>query len=139
MVNVFALAFLCSGDNVLLLHRKDVSFGSGLYGLSGGKVEQGETARQAIVREVCEELGLNISESAFELVHTFHRKGIDTELVALVFKADISGITPRNNEPTKHDDMKLFNLHQLPENIIPAHKQAVECIAKDVSYSEHGW
>jgi hypothetical protein len=72
-------------------------------------------------------------------VHTFHRKGIDTELVALVFKADISGMTPANNEPDKHDDMKFFNLHQLPENIIPAHKQAIACITKDVRYSEHGW
>ncbi len=45
MVNVFALALLVSGDQVLLLHRTNVSFGSGLWGLCGGKVEQGETAR----------------------------------------------------------------------------------------------
>jgi 8-oxo-dGTP diphosphatase len=139
LVNIFALAFLVSGDNVLLLHRKDVSFGSGLYGLSGGKVEQGETARQAVVREVREELGLKIAQSAFKLVHTFHRKGTETEFIALVFKANIADMQLTNNESEKHDEIRFFNLHQLPENIIPAHRQAIECIAKGINYSEHGW
>ncbi len=139
MVNVFVLAFLVSGDDVLLLHRTNVSFGSGLYGLSGGKVETGETALQAVKREVKEELALNIPESAFELVHTFHRKGTETELVSLIFKVDIAGMQPINNEPDKHSDMRFFNIHQLPENIIPAHKQAIACIGRGVYYSEHGW
>lgn len=139
MVHVFALAFLVSGDNVLLMHRVNVSFGSGLYGLSGGKVEVGETARQAVRREVAEELGLDIPFSDFKLVHTFHRKGIETELIALVFQADIAGMNFKNNEPAKCDEIHFFNLYQLPKNIIPAHKQAIELIVQGVSYSDHGW
>ena len=139
MVNAYALAFLLSESDILLLHRKDAVFGNNLYSLPGGKVEQGETARQAIVREVQEELGLNISESNFQLEHTFHCKGTETEFIACVFKADISGLAPINNEPHKHDNMQLFNLEKLPENIIPSHKQAIECIVNDIRYSEHGW
>ena len=139
VVNVFALAFLVSGEDVLLLHRTNVSFGSGLYGLSGGKVEHGETARQAVRREVQEELALDVPESAFELVHTVHCKGTATELVNLIFKVDIAGMQPKNNEPEKHDDMRFFNQHQLPENIISAHKQAIECIGRGIYYSERGW
>ncbi len=139
MAHTFALAFLLSGNDILLLHRADVAFGSGLYGLSGGKVEQGETARQAVVREIREELGLEFLESDFQLVHTFHHKGIKTEYIALIFKADISKMIPINNEPNKHDDMQFFNPQQLPENIIPAHKQAIECIMHNVRYSEYGW
>ncbi len=42
------------------------------------------------MREVREELAISIPESDFELVHIFHRKGTETEFVALVFKSDIS-------------------------------------------------
>ncbi len=83
---------------------------------------------------------MQIPESAFKLVHTFHRKGSESDLVALCFMADISAMPkPQNNEPEKHDDMSFFAIDQLPSNIIPAHKQAIECIAKNISYSEHGW
>jgi hypothetical protein len=63
----------------------------------------------------------------------------DSLLIALIFKADITGMHPQNNEIAKHDDMRWFKIDQLPENIIPAHKQAIECIVRGISYSEHGW
>lgn len=139
MVQLYVLAFLHVGDEVLLLRRIHANFGNGLYSLVGGKVEHGETARQAIKREVLEEVGLDVAESEFELMHTFHRKGDQEELIALCFMADVSHMHPKNNEPTKHDDMKFFNVDQLPENIIPAHAQAINCIKQDISYSEHGF
>ncbi len=140
MVNLFVIALLCMGDNVLLLRRCNTGFGDGLYGLVGGKVEEGERALHAIRREVQEEVGLDLPESDFTLVHTFHRQGTDHNLIALVFRADIPAMAaPQNLEPEKHDDMRLFAMAQLPDNMIPAHKQALECIQKGVSYSEHGW
>ena len=140
MVALYVIALLCVGDTVLLLRRHNTGFGDGLYSLPGGKVEQGETARQAIKREIYEEVALDIPKSNFDLVHTFHRKGTEHEIIVLCFKVDITGMpTPTNQEPEKHDDMRFFNLNQLPDNIIPAHKQALECIQKGITYSEHGW
>ena len=141
IVNFYVLAFACLGNEVLLVRRSsDQTFGAGLYSMVGGKVEQGETARQAIKREVREETGLDIPETAFELMHTLHRKGTETEFIALCFKVDLTGMpAPHNTEPDQHDDMRFFPLNQLPENIVPAHKQAIECIRKNVHYSEHGW
>lgn len=140
MVNVFVLAFLVSGNQLLMVQRKNVSFGDGLYSLVGGKVEQGETARYAIHREVLEETTLDIPESSFELLHTLHRKGTETELIALCFKADISTFpAPYNNEPDKCSDMRFFTLDALPKNIIPAHVQIIQCVQEGAIYSEHGW
>jgi ADP-ribose pyrophosphatase YjhB (NUDIX family) len=140
MVTLFAIALLCIGDTILLVRRCGPGFGQGSYSMVGGKVEAGETARQAVKREVLEEVALDIPESDFELVHTFHRKGMQEKLVALCFKVDISKMPAlHNNEPDKHDDMRFFKLNELPENILPAHKQAIECIQKNISYSEHGW
>jgi len=139
MFKIYVLAYLYSDDNILLLRRKNVTFGSGLYGLAGGQMEQGETARQAIAREVQEELALSIDPSEFELVHTLHRKGTETEFISLCFQADIAGMKPKNNEPDKHDDMRLFKLYDLPTNIIPAHQRIIESVESEDIYSEHGW
>ena len=139
MVNVFAIALLLNGDQIVMLERAHTNFADGMFGLPGGKVEQGETARQAVKREIQEETGLDLPLEAFTLVHTFHRKGTETELVALVFSANISGMSPINGEPHKHTSLQFFNLQKLPANIIPAHKQALEYIAQQITYSEHGW
>jgi 8-oxo-dGTP pyrophosphatase MutT (NUDIX family) len=140
MITLYVLAYLCVGDRVLLVRRCSQDFGRGLYSLVGGKVEQDETALQAIKREVREEIALDIPESAFELVHTLHRSGTETNLIILCFKVDISTMSaPCNNEHDKHDDMRFFKINEIPKNIIPAHKQVIECINRHIPYSEHGW
>jgi len=140
MVVLYVLALLCVDDKVLLLRRSNASFGQGLYSLVGGKVENNERALHALQREIREEIALDIPEDAFKLVHTFHRNGTDNNLIALCFIADISAMPmPKNNEPNKHDDMQFFKISELPSNIIPAHKQAIEYIQQQIGYSEHGW
>lgn len=140
MVNVFVLAFLTIGNQLLLVQRKNASFGDGLYSLVGGKVEQGETAKQAVRREVREETTLDIPEDAFTLVHTLHRNGSETEFIALCFMADISTLSaPYNHEPDKHSDMRFFTFDALPKNILPAHEQIIRCVQQGINYSQHGW
>lgn len=45
----------------------------------------------------------------------------------------------RNLEPEKCDDLSWFDLDNLPENIVPYIRQALECINKKNIYSEFGW
>lgn len=139
MTNLHTVALLCANDEILLARRHNTDFASGLYSMVGGKVEHGKTAREAVRCTVQEKTGLDIPEEAFELVHVFHRDGQGEILVALCFKADITGLKPTNNEPSKHDDVRFFPITQLPENIVPAHKQAIDCVLKGIAYSEHGW
>jgi 8-oxo-dGTP diphosphatase len=140
MVHVYVIAMLTVSNTVLMVCRHNASFGDGLYSMVGGKLEQGETALQAIHREVEEETTLNISEEDFRLVHTLHRKGAESELIVLCFAADIGNFPPPyNNEPDKHSDMRFFTFNQLPINIIPAHAQIIQCVLQGIPYSEHGW
>lgn len=139
MVVLYALALLCVDNEVLLVRRLHEQFGNGQYSLVGGKVEHAERALQAVRREVLEETGLDLPESAFTPVHTMHRLGTESPFMVLCFKANITGMAPKNVEPEKHDDMRMFALNQLPENILPAHKQMLACVEQGISYSEHGW
>jgi 8-oxo-dGTP pyrophosphatase MutT (NUDIX family) len=58
------LCFLLNGDDVLMMHRRFPP-NQGLWNGVGGHVEPGESARQAIIREVAEETGYEISEPRF--------------------------------------------------------------------------
>ncbi|OGG59600.1 hypothetical protein A2765_03275 [Candidatus Kaiserbacteria bacterium RIFCSPHIGHO2_01_FULL_56_24] len=54
------LAFIVKDDSVLLGFKKRGEFGSQALNGPGGKIERGETAVSAIVREVQEEFGITL-------------------------------------------------------------------------------
>ena len=135
----YAIAFLYSGNSVLLVRRCNASYGNCLYSLVGGKIEPGESGILALIREVKEEVDITITENNLEFVHALHRRGSESDFIALCYKADIAGKPFKNMEPEKHDDVQLFPLNALPANILPAHKQIIEAISKKQLYSEHGW
>lgn len=139
MHNYVLLLLLNARNEVLLFRRINADFGNNEYCLVGGKIEAHETARQALVREAKEEIGIDIAVDDLTLQHTFHRKGKDSEFFALIFSASQWHGTPVNNEPQKHADLQWFSLDALPENILPAHRQALVLIKQGIRYSEHGW
>lgn len=137
---VYGLALLCKGDSVLFVERINASFGNGMYSLVGGKIEAGESVLQGIVREIYEEVGLRVQAADAQLVHLFCRKGASEDVVAACFKIDISNLPePYNKEPLKHRVINFFTYDSLPENILPMHKKALECIQQAVLYSEDGY
>lgn len=60
----FTLCFLLQGEDILMLHRRFPP-NQGLWNGVGGHIEPGETARQAVIREVAEETGYQIKEPQF--------------------------------------------------------------------------
>jgi len=60
-VNISA-CFLEHEGKILLLHRQENTSQGNLWGIPGGKVEKTETPAEAVVREVCEETGWDISK-----------------------------------------------------------------------------
>lgn len=136
---LYVLLMLVHENSVLFTHRINAHFGNNMYALPGGKCELDEAATDAIIREAQEELGIVVDKHDLVLVHTFHRKGAENNLIALIFKAEKWSGEIINNEPAKCDELAWFRLNQLPEHSIPAHRQALECIRNGGAYSEHGW
>lgn len=136
----FALLFLLNTNNeVLLLRRINTPFGNNCYSLPGAQIEIGEAATQAVIREAQNNIGITLNSETIECVHVMHRKCNNPEFFAAVFKPQSWQGLPINQEPERHDDIRWFPPDQLPENIISAHRHAIEQIQQGKHYSEHGW
>jgi len=107
-------------NQVLLLKRSESCSGgsAGFWSQPGGAVEYGEFAENAIRRELKEELNVDV-----ELFGNLRfRNDIRTEgtlkhwAIAHCFAKIVSGEL-RNTEPDKHEDIKWFDLDNLPDKI----------------------
>ncbi|MFC7212802.1 8-oxo-dGTP diphosphatase [Saliphagus sp. GCM10025334] len=83
------LCFVLDGDDVLLI-EKQRGLGEGWYNGPGGKLEGGETPRECAVREVREEVGLEIPLKALEQAGelTFTLDG-EVHTVCHVFRTEV--------------------------------------------------
>lgn len=66
----YTLCFLLYKDQILMMHRRFPP-NQGLWNGVGGHIESGETARQAIIREVAEETGYKINNPSFAGILTW--------------------------------------------------------------------
>lgn len=136
----FALLFILNPQQeILLLRRINTPFSNHCYSLPGGEIKLGESATQAGIREALICLGIHIKPEDLHFVHLMSRKCNNPEFFACVFQPTAYEGTLFNNQPERHDDLQWFALDKLPENIVAAHKQAIEMIKNGNLYSEHGW
>ncbi|MGC2310294.1 MAG: NUDIX domain-containing protein [Candidatus Babeliaceae bacterium] len=136
----FVAGLFIKDNQVLLSFRQNTGFLDGCYTLPGGKVELGESLRAAMVREMHEELGVQISPDDISLAHILSFKNeIGTESVAVYFLIKKWQGELINKEPEKHAEIRWFPLDQLPENLSPRFHHGLTMIKKGILYSEYGW
>ncbi len=130
---------LMKEGKILLLRRFNTGYEDGNYSMVAGHVDVGEAFTQTLVREAEEEAGILLKSEDVKVVHVMHRKAEDSERVDVFLMASrwVGEIT--NKEPYKCDDLSWFELSNLPLNIVPCVRSAIECIKKGVFYSEFGW
>lgn len=135
-VSVQILLFNENGK-VLLLKRKKTGFGDSKYGFIGGHVEKGENVKKAIIREVKEEIGVEIAENDLEFRNIMNRKvNQDVEYIDFIFIAKKWKGNIINMEPEKCTELKWCSLNKLPSNILDFEKYIID--NKDV-YLDFGW
>ena len=118
-LNIFRIA--CSaiierGDMYLLARRRDI----GWWNLPGGGMEAGETVEQGLLREVREEIGVDVRIVRLVGVYSKPQK---TEVV-LTFLCKLIGET----EPATSDEISeigWFKADALPADTLPKHRQRV--------------
>lgn len=125
-------------SQILLSRRFQTGYEDGNYSLPAGHVDEGETLTHSLVREVKEEIGVNIAERDAALVHVMHRKAKDIRMDFFFTAKNITG-QPRNMEPDRCDDLQWFPVNHLPANTIPYIKRAIQHYQDHIWYSEYGW
>lgn len=132
---------LIKNKKVLMMRRFNTGWDDENYSLPAGHLDGNEPAKKGLVREIREEIGLNINPQDLNLVHVMHRstKNIDNERIDLYFTTNQWEGVPKIMEPHKCDNMKWFFLNNLPANIVSGVKQAIQNYRQAIIYSEIGW
>jgi len=125
-------------DKILMIRRFQTGYADGEYSLPAGHVEDNESLTDSLIREAQEEVGILLESKDIRLAQVMHRKSNDIRL-DFFFVTNKEGVTPKNMEPHKADDMQWYPLSALPTNTVPYVRVVIEKYQKNIFYSEFGW
>lgn len=91
-MNAAVAAVICNDKHEILFSVRKNDPQKGKLDLPGGFVDLGETAEEAIVREIYEELGVKIVEMSFinTFVNNYLYKNIEYQTLDIIFKVKIN-------------------------------------------------
>ncbi len=106
------LSFILDGKRVLLGLKKK-GFGAGYWNGFGGKIEPGETVKEAAIREIKEECGMDARDLKAAGKLYFHFDDDPRRIEGFLFTT-----TRFSGKPVETEEMnpEWYNIHQLPLN-----------------------
>jgi 8-oxo-dGTP pyrophosphatase MutT (NUDIX family) len=124
-------------DTVLFLLRSGTGYKDGQWGPPSGKVEIGETYREAAARELREETGISASPDQLGFIHVVERlPSSGGRWIGLFFELNTNGASPVNLEPDKHEVLGWFPVSGLPENAVDYVRHVLDASGRGERYSE---
>lgn len=129
---------LIRGNQILLLKRDNTGYEDGKYSLVAGHMDGNETIKQAMIRECKEEAGIEIYERDIEMATLLHRK-TDPERLDFFLKCERWNGDIENKEQNKCSELSWYDINNLPRNIIPYVKKAIENYKNNIMFDNFGW
>jgi len=126
------------GDQILLLRRFNTGFRDGEYSVPAGHLDGNETVMAAAAREAEEEIGVQIEAGEIAFSSVMHRNEGDERVDFFVHVRRWHG-EPVNAETDKCDELRWTDVHDLPENMIPYVKKAIQNHHRGIVFDEFGW
>lgn len=133
--------FFKKDNQILLSLRANTGYEDGKYSVVAGHVEAGESIIEAGIREAKEEAGVDITPFHFKIVGSMHRKSDDERIDYFAVVDNWKG-EPHNCEENKCGGLEWHPINNLPHNIIPYIKFAINKTFNgntDFWYEEYGW
>ena len=130
--------FLVRDGSVLLLRRANTGYEDGNYSVPAGHLDGDESATSAAAREALEETGVVIDAATLKFVGVMHRKSND-ERIDFFFEATSWGGAVTNAEPEKCDELAWYTFEDLPSNVVPYVRRAIENYRAGMVFQEFGW
>ncbi|RDB37235.1 NUDIX domain-containing protein [Spirobacillus cienkowskii] len=112
-------AIIVNNDQVLLIKH---TYYPGWH-FPGGAVDKGESPRQAIIREVFEEVGVLVKEQPIVFDNYFHQIHRVDDIVILYVIKNYELVLSKCSEVK---DLKWFNINDLPNDISHATKRRID-------------
>jgi 8-oxo-dGTP diphosphatase len=125
-------------ERVLLMRRAGSGYADGQLGLPAGHVDLGETPTQCALREVAEELGVQLDPDALQPIGTMFRRSLEPR-VDIFFTTNTWTGNPTINEPHKCTELVWAHPDQLPEDALDYIGQAIINARAGRHFHEHGW
>jgi 8-oxo-dGTP diphosphatase len=127
---------------ILLLRRANTGYEDGNYSVIAGHLDGDETVYAAIQREASEEAAITIESDDLRMVGVLQRRAAtaddDERIDFFLTASNWSGVI-HNAEPAKCDDLAWFSLADLPTNIIPYVRQALNNYRAEIWFATSGW
>lgn len=120
---------------ILLMQRQNTWFMDGKYGLPAWHLEWYETLKQWVIREVKEEIWIDIAEVNLKMIHSWHRvTKWERVYFDFYFKIEDFSWEIVNGEPDKCS--KIEFLKKDDERIIPYLREIFQKIEENEAFSE---
>lgn len=139
LVRAAVYLILLKEDKILLSRRFNTGWMDGKYSLIAGHLDGNESVSMAMIREAKEEAGIIIDKKDLVPATVIHRKYPGEEYVDFFFVCKNWIGNPTIMEKDKCDDMSWISLNNLPENLLPHIKEALDNYKNQLSFSETGW
>lgn len=131
--------FFVKDGKVLLLRRANTGFQDGNYSVVAGHIDGQEKVTTATTREAKEEAGVSLKPEDLKVVHVMHRLSEGEERIDFFLEVHSWEGEVSNCEPDKCDDLSWFELSELPSNMVPYVRSAIENWQSQIYFSEFGW
>jgi len=132
--------FIIKDSKVLLGRRINTGWKDGWLCAPGGHVEKGEAPSVAILREIKEELGVDVKPDDLEFLCAYARNDDPYEYFACEFIIKDKEYDFQNAEPEKCSELVWVDIHNLPDDIIDDFRRVIEeSILGDKQYLELGY
>ena len=115
VISCGALIYCTSTDRYLFLLRSMGRY-TNTWGLVGGKVDSNENIRQALIREMQEELGGEIKDAQYMSVDKYESKNKDFAYYTFLIKVEEEFVPILNNE---HKGSGWVKLDDVPDPVHP--------------------
>ena len=126
MINVVAAVITDDNNRILITQRNLKKSQGGLWEFPGGKIENGETREEAIIREIKEELDVNIKADQYIDEKVFNYPEKDINLIAMKCSIISGKILLK-----EHEDAKWVTSSELVNyNFAPADEFIIDSILK---------
>lgn len=129
---------LMQNNKILMMKRKNTGYMDGMYAFVAGHVEEGESLKQAMIREAKEEAGINVDEKDLEFICGIREKS-HCRYINFFFKTDKYSGTPKIMEEDKCESLEWIDIDKIPENTIEAEKRAIYNYFNNISFDEYNF